>query len=164
MTLKLSNCNPQMWLTPWITFLAKPLTYQISETWLRSVLNNPNRLLVLSPHFKNTDWEKRGSPPSMSICVTKNEKHGTNIVISTYTGSLNWGHYQRTSMLKSIKCLMLFECRHVAKFYGRLRLIRSVLRTSKFFVLEIYWNCNFVGLLHHPVWLQLVLALRGITF
>ena len=32
---------------------------------------------------------------------------------------------------------------HVAKFYGRLRLIRSVLRASKFSVFEIDWKCNF---------------------
>ena len=53
---------------------------------------------------------------------------------------------------------------HVAKFYGRLRLIRSVWRASKFSVFKIDWNCNFVGLLHHPFWLQLVLALFGHYF
>ena len=53
---------------------------------------------------------------------------------------------------------------HVAKFYGRLRLIRSVWRASKFSVFEFVWNCNFVGLLHHPFWLQLVLALFGHCF
>ena len=50
---------------------------------------------------------------------------------------------------------------HVAKFYGRLRLIRSVWRASKFSVFKIDSNCDFVGLrvvLHHPFWLQLVLA------
>ena len=26
------------------------------------------------------------------------------------------------------------------------------------------WNCNFVGLLHHPLWLQLLLALFGHYF
>ena len=36
---------------------------------------------------------------------------------------------------------------HVAKFYGRLRSIRSVWRASKFSVFKIDWNCNFVGLL-----------------
>ena len=36
---------------------------------------------------------------------------------------------------------------HVAKFYVRLQLIRSVLRASNFSV-EIYCNCNFVDLLH----------------
>ena len=45
---------------------------------------------------------------------------------------------------------------YVAKFFGRLRLIRSVLRASKFSVFKIDWNCNFVGLLHHPFWLQLI--------
>ena len=45
---------------------------------------------------------------------------------------------------------------HVAKFYRRLRLIRSVWRTSSFSVFKIDWNCNFMGLLHHPFWLQLV--------
>ena len=40
---------------------------------------------------------------------------------------------------------------HAAKFYGRLRLIRSVWRASKFSVFKINRNCNFVGLLHHPL-------------
>ena len=31
---------------------------------------------------------------------------------------------------------------HVAKFYGRLRLIRSVWRASTFSVFKIDWNCN----------------------
>ena len=35
--------------------------------------------------------------------------------------------------------------RHVAKFYGRLRLIRSVWRALKFSVFKIDWNCNFCG-------------------
>ena len=53
---------------------------------------------------------------------------------------------------------------HVAEFYCRIRLIRSVWRESKFSVFKIDWNCNFVGLLHHPFWLQLVLALFGHYF
>ena len=28
---------------------------------------------------------------------------------------------------------------------------------------KIHWNCNIVGLLHHPFWLYLVLAIFGIT-
>ena len=52
---------------------------------------------------------------------------------------------------------------HVAKFYGRLRLIRSF-ESIKIFRVKIDWNCNFVGLLHHPFWLQLVLVLLGIIF
>ena len=48
---------------------------------------------------------------------------------------------------------------NVAKFYGQLRLIRSVWRASKFSVFKIDWNCNFVGLLHQPFWLQFVLPL-----
>ena len=47
---------------------------------------------------------------------------------------------------------------HVAKFNGRLRLIRSVLRATEFSV-KIDWNCVFGGLLHHHFWLRLVLAL-----
>ena len=39
-----------------------------------------------------------------------------------------------------------------------------VLRASKLSVLKINWNCNFVGLLHHPFWLQLVLALSDHHF
>ena len=53
---------------------------------------------------------------------------------------------------------------HVAKFYGRLRLIRSVWRASKLSVFKIDRNCNFVGLLHHPLWLQLILAPFGHYF
>ena len=53
---------------------------------------------------------------------------------------------------------------HVAKFYGRLWLIRSVWRASKLSVFKIDWNCRFVDLLHHPFWLQLVLALFGHYF
>ena len=34
---------------------------------------------------------------------------------------------------------------HVAKFYGRLRLVRSVWRSSKLSVFKVDWNCNFVG-------------------
>ena len=48
-------------------------------------------------------------------------------------------------------------------FYSRLRLFCSVLRASKFSVFEIEWNCNFVGLLHNPFWLQLIQAFLGIT-
>ena len=52
---------------------------------------------------------------------------------------------------------------HVARFYGRPRLIRSVLRASKFSV-KIDRNCKFLGLLHHPFWLKLLSALFGIIF
>ena len=45
---------------------------------------------------------------------------------------------------------------HVAKFYSRFRLTCSVWRASKFSVFKIDWNCNFVGLFHHPFWLRLV--------
>ena len=31
-------------------------------------------------------------------------------------------------------------------------------------LISIDWNCNFVGLLHHPFWLHLVLALLGQYF
>ena len=34
---------------------------------------------------------------------------------------------------------------HVAKFFGRLWLIRSVLRTTNSMCLQIDGNCNFVG-------------------
>ena len=46
---------------------------------------------------------------------------------------------------------------HFVKFYSRLRLICSVWRASKFSVFKIEWNCNSVGLLHHPFWLQFVI-------
>ena len=74
----------------------------------------------------------------------------------------------------SIEFQLLGECHcwwtsespraHVAKFYGRLRLIRSVWRASNFSVFKIDRNCNFVGLLHHPFWLQLILAPFGHYF
>ena len=52
---------------------------------------------------------------------------------------------------------------HVAKFYDRLRLIRSVWEHQNFYV-KIDWKCNFMGLLHHPFWLYLNLALSGNHF
>ena len=48
---------------------------------------------------------------------------------------------------------------HLTKFFGRLRLIPSVLRASKLSVFKINWNCKFVGLFHYPFRLQLDLAL-----
>ena len=39
-----------------------------------------------------------------------------------------------------------------------------ICRASKFSVFKIDRNCNFVGLLHHPFWLQLILALFGHYF
>ena len=46
------------------------------------------------------------------------------------------------------------------------QVLRSTLverfESIKFFVFKIHCNCNFVGLLHHPFWLYLVLALLGI--
>ena len=53
---------------------------------------------------------------------------------------------------------------HVAKLYGRLQLIRSVWRASTFSVLKTDRNCYIVGLLHHPFWLQLILAPFGHYF
>ena len=53
-------------------------------------------------------------------------------------------------------CTREFPRTHVAKLYGQLRLISSVLRASTFSVFKIDWKCNFVVLLHHQVWLQLV--------
>ena len=47
---------------------------------------------------------------------------------------------------------------HVVMFYGQLRFIRSVWGQSKNFDVKIKWNCNLVGLLDHPLWLQLVKA------
>ena len=52
----------------------------------------------------------------------------------------------------------------VAKFYGRLRLISSVLRASKLSVLKIDKDCNFMGLLHRHFSLQLVLVFLGIAW
>ena len=42
---------------------------------------------------------------------------------------------------------------HVAMFFNRFRMIRSICRASKFSVFKIDRNCNFVGVLHHTVWL-----------
>ena len=53
---------------------------------------------------------------------------------------------------------------HVTKFYGRLRLIRSVLRASKFSVLKLIEIVILWVFLHHPCWLQLVLALSDCHF
>ena len=68
---------------------------------------------------------------------------------------------------------LLGECRcwwtsespraHATKFYDRLLLIGSVWEHHNF-PYKIDWNCNIVGLLHHPFWLQLVLALSGQHF
>ena len=80
------------------------------------------------------------------------------------------GWYNFQTYVYLTKCLVGFK-NHcfkiysiIAKFYGRLRLIRSIWRASIFSVLKINWNCNYVGLLHHPFWLQLVLALFGRYF
>ena len=43
---------------------------------------------------------------------------------------------------------------HVAKFYGRLRLIRSILRASKFSEIKLIEIVIFVGLLHHHLWFK----------
>ena len=37
-------------------------------------------------------------------------------------------------------------------------------KSIKIVRVKIDWNCNFVGLLHHPIWLKLDLALWSITF
>ena len=43
-------------------------------------------------------------------------------------------------------------------------LSRREQRLYKILVFKIDINCNSVGLLHHPFWLYLVLALLGIHF
>ena len=53
-----------------------------------------------------------------------------------------------------------FVLAFVAKFYGLLWLIRSVWE-HQHFPFKIDWNSYFVGLLQHPFWLQLYLALFG---
>ena len=69
-------------------------------------------------------------------------------------GSTSNYRYIKAPLLDVCHCWWTSESprAHVAKFYGRLRLIRSVWRASKFSVFKIDWNCNFVGLLHHPFW------------
>ena len=54
---------------------------------------------------------------------------------------------------------------HVAKFYGRLRLIRSVWEHQNFSVCKIDCNCNIVGLFTPiPFGLSLIWHFWGITF
>ena len=53
---------------------------------------------------------------------------------------------------------------HVAKFYSRLWLIRSVFESIKILRVKIDWNSNFVGLLHYHFWLQLIKTLLGQHF
>ena len=55
-----------------------------------------------------------------------------------------------------------FPRAHVVKFYGRLRLIPSVLRASKFSMLKL--TEIVVCFLHHPLWLYLYLSLLGNHF
>ena len=57
-------------------------------------------------------------------------------------------HITSTTWWVSLLVDQSFPGAHVAKFYVRLQLICSVLRASKIFCVEIYWNCNFVDLLH----------------
>ena len=52
---------------------------------------------------------------------------------------------------------------HVAKFYGRLRLIRSVLRASIFFFFKLIEIVILWVFLHNPFWLKLISTLLGIT-
>ena len=52
---------------------------------------------------------------------------------------------------------------HVAKFYGRLRLICSAWEHQNF-PCKSWLKLWLEGLLHHPFWLQLVLALLGHLF
>ena len=97
-----------------------------------------------------------GSVPEMRICS-----------ILLIKSDLKWCIYFSKSffifqLLGECHCWLTRESprAHVAKFYGRLRLIRSVFkRASKFNVIKINWNCHFEGLLHHLLWLQPVLAL-----
>ena len=49
----------------------------------------------------------------------------------------------------------------VAKFYGRLRLIRSVFII---FRVKICWNCSFEGLLHHPQLFERESRFGGLNF
>ena len=59
----------------------------------------------------------------------------------------------------------MFPRAHVAKYYGRHRLIPTVIRTSTFPVFKIDSKCSFVGgFLHHPFCFQLVWRLFGIAF
>ena len=64
--------------------------------------------------------------------------------------------YEKMSIWHLKRFLYSFCIYFVAKFYGRLRLIPSVLRASKLSVLKIDKKCNFMGLLHCHFLLQLV--------
>ena len=72
-----------------------------------------------------------------------------------------------TSWLKSLFIFQLLGVCHcmwtresqkalVAKFYGQLRLIRSVLRASKLSVFKTEWNRKLVGISYHPFWHQFI--------
>ena len=104
----------------------------------------------------------------MSVCLFVNNILFLSILL--IISDLKWCiHLSRSlfifQLLGECHCWWTSESprAHVAKFYGRLRLIRSVWEHQNF-PYKIDWNCNFVGLLHHPFWLQLVLALSGQHF
>ena len=125
---------------------------------------------------RGTRWETRG--PVLVVRIQPWIRMFCNVQLFLVPHSWN-GSVQIKSSMAFIKeslfeFQLLGECHcwwtnespraHVAKFYGRLRLICSVWRASYFSVFKIDWNCNFVCLLHHPFWLQLVLALFGNYF
>ena len=64
------------------------------------------------------------------------------------------------SFVKSVDDVTFrLSLRHL--FCPRLRKLWSI---TKIFRIKIDWNCNFVGLLYHHFWLQLVFALSGQHF
>ena len=68
-------------------------------------------------------------------------------------------HYgSEFSTLLTRMCIVLF----IATAYNARACFHFVVNlVFKFSVLKIDINCNFVGLLHHPFWLQLILAPFG---
>ena len=93
---------------------------------------------------------------TLTLCYSYLHEKQTSRIQSL---SILYAHFTSTTSWVSQRAL-------VAKFYGRLQLIRSVLRAIilKFSVLKFFCNCNFVGLLHHPFWLQFVSGLKWYLF
>ena len=104
--------------------------------------------------------EKQTSRIQSLYTLSKLSRFGYEISVFKYTT----GRYSEQPPEQPAHTSRMFHCwwtsesprAHEAKFYGRFRLNGSVWRASKFSVFKLDWNCNFVGLLHHPFWLQLV--------
>ena len=96
-------------------------------------------------------------PQLVFVCVVAVQYH-----VLQYENCYNYAYEVNLKCTSKVFVVKIsVNDRLLRRFYGRLRLIRSVLRASKFSEWKIDWNCNFVCSLHNSVWLQLVLALLG---